>query len=252
MHSQLFARRTPAVVLFVALLAAGCADPDDGAAPPRRAQHTAPTPTPEPPQVYVAVGASETVGVGAADPAREAWPALLRDREMPDARYVNVGVSGATVRGALTYQVPKALAADPDVVTVWLVVNDITTLVPVASYERKLGRLVHRLRRGGETAVLVGNVPDLWRLPAYRACLPGSGATDSPCLLPLVPTEREVRATVRAFNTAVERVVRREGADLVDLSDRDELAALTAADGFHPNSAGHREVAAAFARELRG
>lgn len=211
----------------------------------------APTPAPEP-LTYVAVGASETVGVGADDPTRQAWPRVLRDTELPGSTYVNVGVSGATVRGALAAQVPRALAAEPDLVTVWLAVNDITTLVPVRAYERQLRRLVHRLRRAGEAEVLVANVPDLWRLPAYRACRPGSGVGDGDCLLPSVPAEAEVRATVEDFNQAVRRVARVEGATLVDLSGEDDLTGLTAADGFHPSSAGHREVAAAFARVLRG
>jgi lysophospholipase L1-like esterase len=202
--------------------------------------------------VYVAVGASETVGVGAADPARQAWPQVLHDSELPGSTLVNVGVSGATVSAALTSQVPRALAADPDVVTVWLAVNDLIGLVPVGRYERELQRLVRALRRGGRTEVLVGNVPDLWELPAYRACVPGSGVTDVPCVLPLVPGETEIRAWVGEFNAAIERVVRAEGAELVDLSGDDRLGELTSSDGFHPSTKGHREVAEAFAEVLDG
>jgi lysophospholipase L1-like esterase len=228
---------------------AGCAGGPSPAPVPERSAAAAPGPTVDP-AVYVAVGASETVGVGAADPRRDAWPQVLHDRALPDSRLVNVGVSGATVRGALDAQLPRALAAEPDVVTVWLVVNDIVAAVPVAAYERALQRLVHRLRRGGQTEVLVGNVPDLWRLPAYRACLPGAGVTEVPCLLPFVPSEAEVRETVRDFNAAVRRVVRAEGARLVDLSAEDDLAGLTGTDGFHPSTEGHREIAQAYARVL--
>lgn len=231
---------------LVALLAVtACAGPVSQS----RSAATAPAPDP---LVYVAVGASETVGVGAADPAREAWPRVLRDRELPDATFVNVGVSGATVRAALDRQVAEALAAEPDVVTVWLAVNDLATLVPVADYERQLQRLVGLLRREGRTEVLVGNVPDLWRLPAYRACLPGAGRGDVPCGLPAVPAQGQVRAVVADFNAAIERVALAEGARLVDLSGEDDLTGLTANDGFHPSSRGHREVAEAFARALRG
>jgi lysophospholipase L1-like esterase len=231
--------------LLAAALLAGCAA--DGAAPSARSGRA----DADPP-VYVAVGASETVGVGADRPVAQAWPRVLHDRALPKSTLVNVGVSGATVRGALRSQVPRALAADPDVVTVWLAVNDLVGLVPVETYERQLQRLVHRLRRGGRTHVLVGNVPDLWELPAYRACVPGSGVTDVPCVLPLVPSEAEVRSRVAQFNEAIKRVVRAEGADLVDLSGRDGLVRLTASDGFHPNARGHRQVASAFARELVG
>jgi lysophospholipase L1-like esterase len=236
--------------------AAGCSAGSEGSRADRAAT-SAPTsasasPTPkDPPQVYVAVGASETVGVGADDPATEAWPRVLHDRALAGTRFVDVGVSGATVRDALTGQLARALAEDPDVVTVWLAVNDALSLVPVADYERSLGNLVHALRQDGRTEVLVGNVPPLDRLPAYRACLPGSGVTDVPCVLPLVPDPAEVRAAVADFNAAIARVAAREGAVLVDLSAERDLAALTSDDGFHPSTRGHRVVARAFAAALR-
>ena len=38
--------------------------------------------------------------------------------------------------------------------------------------------------------------------------------------------------------------------DSVDLARQDDLAGMTAADGFHPSTEGHREVARTFARAL--
>ena len=200
-------------------------------------------------RVYVAVGASETVGVGARRPATQAWPRVLHDQALRDTEYVNVGVSGATVGEALSDQLPRALAADPDVVTVWLAVNDITHLVPVEAYEQQLRTLVHALRQDGRTTVLVGNVPAVQDLPAYRDCLPGAPDT-SRCALPVVPPEQQVAATVAAFNQAVDRVVRSEGAVLVDLSQGRDLNRLTSDDGFHPSTRGHRLVARTFAHAL--
>ena len=206
------------------------------------------------PDVYVAVGASETVGVGADDPATEAWPRVLHEVALPGTRLVDLGVSGSTLQAALAAQLPSALAARPDVVTVWLAVNDAVAGVPVRRYERQLTRLVRALRQGGRAEVLVGNVPDLWRLPAYRACLPaarGRPVDGVTCRLPVVPARSQVTATVAAFNAAIARVVRSQGARLVDLAREDDLAGLTAADGFHPSTEGHREIARAFARVLR-
>ncbi len=244
-----------ATAIVLALAVAGCAgsgadratDRGTGRGTDRAAQRST-----EATRVYVAVGASETVGVGADDPATQAWPRVLRDTALPGAELVDVGVSGATVRDALATQLGPALAAEPDLVTVWLAVNDAVSLVPVADYERQLTRLVHSLRRGGRTQVLVGNVPPLDRLPAYRACLPGATETEVGCLLPLVPPPAQVRRTVADFNAAIARVVRREGAVPVDLSGQRDLAGLTSADGFHPSTAGHREVARTFAEALDG
>jgi acyl-CoA thioesterase I len=251
------ARRTAAatVAALVLLLTgtAGCSSDGDRSAarPTRSSTPTSASSTPQPtPEVYVAVGASETVGVGADDPATQAWPRVLHDTALPRTRFVDVGVSGSTVRDALTGQLVRALAEDPDVVTVWLAVNDAISLVPVADYEQTLDNLVHALRQGGRTEVLVGNVPPLDRLPAYRACLPGSRVTDVACVLPLVPSPAEVRATVADYNAVIARVVRREGAVLVDLSAERDLARLTSDDGFHPSTRGHRVVARAFAAAL--
>jgi acyl-CoA thioesterase-1 len=203
------------------------------------------------PQVYVAVGASETVGVGADRPATQAWPRVLHDTALRHARYVNVGVSGSTVSEALSEQLPRALAADPDVVTVWLAVNDITHLVPVEAYEQQLRTLVHALRRDGRTQVLVANAPPVQDLPAYRACLPGAARKDD-CVLPVVPSEAQVTAVVDSFNAAIDRVVRIEGAVLVDVAERRGLTRLTSDDGFHPSTRGHRLVARSFAHALEG
>lgn len=201
--------------------------------------------------VYVAVGASETVGVGADNPVHDAWPAVLHRRALAKAEFVNLGVSGSTVGQALGEQLPAALAAEPDAVTVWLAVNDLTHLVPVEAYEAQLSMLVHSLRREGRTQVLVGNVPAVERLPAYRACLPGAPAGEVPCQLGVVPPVAEVRAVVKTYNAAIARVVKAEDATLVDLSKGRDMTRLTGDDGFHPSTAGHRLVAAEFARELK-
>ena len=258
---------TACLVLLVAVgLLSGCSDDPEagggasaGARPPAAVPSgsTSPDTSAGPSgdvEVYVAVGASETVGVGADDPATEAWPRVLHERALPRSRFVDVGVSGSTLKAALAAQLPSTLAARPDVVTVWLAVNDAVAGVPVARYERQLTRLVRSLRQGGRTEVLVGNVPDLWRLPAYRACLTGAGGRPVDgvtCQLPVVPARSQVKATVSAFNAAIARVVRSQGARLVDLAREDDLAGLTAADGFHPSTEGHREIARAFARVLR-
>jgi lysophospholipase L1-like esterase len=245
--------RATVLAAVLGLGLAGCSGGDLATDPPPPTSRgsSAPTSSSDPPQVYVAVGASETVGVGADDPPTQAWPVVFHRQVLPGTRFVDVGVSGATVRDAVRTQLPEALAADPDVVTVWLAVNDVLSLVPVGDYEQQLAGLVRELRRGGRTEVLVGNVPPLDRLPAYRACLPGSGVSDVPCALPLVPSPAEVRATVRRVNRAIARVVAREGAVAVDLSTRRDLVGLTAADGFHPSTRGHRVVARAFAAAYR-
>ena len=198
--------------------------------------------------LYVAVGASDAVGAGARRPRADAWPRLLYRRAFPrSTHFVNLGVSGATAADALAGQVPRAEQLRPDVVTVWLVVNDAISGVALGHYEAALAELVGRLRAGHGTRVLVGNCPYLDRLPAYLA---GWAAG-------LLPAPAEANRIVDGYNLAIERVVGRHGATLVDLRAAGLAARraglesrLFSADGFHPSTAGHRAIAAAFADAL--
>jgi lysophospholipase L1-like esterase len=198
--------------------------------------------------LYVAVGASDAVGVGARRPRREAWPRLLHRHAFGrQTRFVNLGVSGATVASALVGQVPRAEALAPDVVTVWLVVNDIVAGVPVDAYEARLDELVRRLRRGGTTRVLVGNCPYLDRLPVYLMWRAAG----------VLPEAEEANRIVDGYNAAIDRIVTGHHVTLVDLRAAGLAArrsgtepTLIARDGFHPSTSGHRALAIAFTSAL--
>ena len=213
-----------------------------------------------PAPVYVAVGASETTGIGAETPLREAWPRVLYRTAMPETTvFVNMGIPGATVATALQFEVAPAVGLAPTVVTVWLNVNDILAGVPAADFERDLGTVVHSLRRGGATRVLVANTPPLDHLPAYLACLPDPPPALPPCRLgDNTPAPDVVNQRVDDYNAATARVTDREGASLVDLHALGLAArqagiedALVSPDGFHPNAGGYQAVATAFADALR-
>jgi lysophospholipase L1-like esterase len=199
--------------------------------------------------IYGAVGASESLGVGAQDPTTEAWPMVFYRTALPrTAVFYMVAASGATVGEALTAEVPEALAVHPTLVTVWLNVDDITAGVSAADYEARLGQLVHALRRGGAARVLVANTPHLDRLPLYLLCL---SAVRSCPFRGRLPRPAELNATVAAYNAGIARVVRREGAALVDLHASGEVPDLhpdwISPDGFHPSAAGYAAIASTFA-----
>ena len=208
-----------------------------------------PPPATGPAPVYVAVGASETVGVGSDQPLRDAWPRVLHRSALPPGSvFVNMGIPGATVAQALAHEVAEALAARPNVVTVWLNVNDMTRGVSPAEYERQLDSLVGQLRGDGSIRVLVANTPPLDQLPAYQAGR----------LLDRLPAAEAVQELVADYNAAIARVVERNGALLVDLHAvgmaaraAGTEATLVSGDGFHPSTAGHAAVAEAFAEVLR-
>ena len=205
------------------------------------------------PIIYAAIGASETYGIGATDRYRQAWPQVFYNDVLPrSAVLYNFGIPGATTAQALHDEVPAALAVHPTVVTVWLNVNDLIRGVSAADYEAQLRQLLHTLRRGGQTQVLVANTPDLGQLPAYRACLPNAPAGGSACLIPdgLLPTPQAVATTVGAYNAAISQTATQEGATLVDLhlngTQISQHPEWLSADGFHPNEQGYAAIAKLF------
>jgi acyl-CoA thioesterase-1 len=202
-----------------------------------------PSPTPpiafakEKPITYVAIGASDTVGVGAPTPSRDGWVPLLHRRLPAGSKLVNLGVSGARLADAVQGQLPKALEAKPELVTVWNVVNDLNANVDLSLYERDLDRLVRDLTSRTPARVLVGNCPDLGRVPAYTKLG--------------IPPE-ELRREVARWNQVIARVAQKypAGAYVVDLYARsaeveiDET--MVAGDDFHPSAKGYSRLAAVF------
>ncbi|HWP28418.1 MAG TPA: SGNH/GDSL hydrolase family protein [Chloroflexota bacterium] len=182
------------------------------------------------PLVYVALGASDAVGVGANDPAREGWVPILHQRLPPGTRLVNLGISGSLLRDALKQQLPVAIDAQPDLVTVWLAVNDFNARVPLEEYSAALDELLRQLATRTHAHTLVANLPDLTAVPLYRT----------------VPADL-LRAEIARWNAAIAASAARHGAVLVDLySLGPELAArpdLIGQDGFHPSPQGYRRLA---------
>src|SRR5438105_366369 len=187
----------------------------------------------EPVRTYVAIGASDSVGVGANDPASEGWVPRFGARLGPDVQLVNLGVSGSTLAQALDEQLGPALDAQPDVVSVWLAVNDLNARVPLEQYAANLDILLGQLE-ATHAKVLVGNVPDLGRLAVYRG-------VDASAL----------NAEVDRWNLAIAASTARHGAVLVDLYSQWQEIALhpeyLSADGFHPSAEGYQALADVFA-----
>lgn len=219
------------------------------------AQTTGVTKSTPPPrnEIYAAIGASETFGIGADDRYRQSWPQVFYNDALPSSTvFYNFGIPGATTAEALKDEVPAAVGVHPTVVTVWLNVNDLIQGVTSTTYEAQFRQLVHRLRRNGQTRVLVANMPDLRQLPAYKSCLPNAVGTGTACPIPgsLLPSPDSLGNAITAYNTAIAQVAKQEGATLVDLYTQDAVIAQHpdwfSSDGFHPNGQGYAVIAHAF------
>ena len=131
---------------------------------------------------YVAIGASDSVGVGASDPARGSWPSRVAALLPAGAVYMNVGVAGSLALQAEREQLPGAIAQHPTLVTVWLAVNDLNATIEPASFADALGQIVDGLVAKTSATIFVGDVPDLRAVPVYvqRRDRRYRGATSDP------------------------------------------------------------------------
>jgi acyl-CoA thioesterase-1 len=189
--------------------------------------------------VYVAIGASESVGTGARNPTTDGWVPQLHQKMPAGTKLANLGIGGLKTRQAVEQVLPVTVDLQPTVVTVWLAVNDLTGGVPLDAYRVDLDALLGGLRRDTRARVYVANIPDLTALPAFAGRDPA-------------PLRREVQR----WNAEIAASADANGAVLVDLftgwqelRDRPEYVSR---DGLHPSTSGHRRLAELYWAAMQG
>ncbi len=185
------------------------------------------------PPVYVALGDSTGVGVG----ARRSYPARLAARAAragTPVRLENLCASGARVADVLRDQLGRAVAARPAVVTLGIGINDVLLGTDAASYARDLEEVAHRLDASGARVLLL-DVPDLALSP--RAV--GEEARTA------------VRGRARTLNAVIADVARRHAFERADLFGRGDAVygapGTLSGDAFHPSDLGYERWADALA-----
>ncbi len=88
------------------------------------------------PVTYVALGASDAVGIGSNIPGSQGYVPLVAAHLPKGSHLINLGISGIQLHEALSQELPLALTTSPNLITIWLVAN-------------------------------MANLPDLTRLPAF-------------------------------------------------------------------------------------
>ncbi|MBM4433607.1 MAG: hypothetical protein FJ028_00575 [Chloroflexi bacterium] len=211
------------------------------AASPAASPSASPTPIVHPPGQthYVAMGASDTVGVGSLDPLNGSWPSRVAALLPPGSTYRNLGVRGSLTAQAQRDQLPVAIREQPTIVTIWLAVNDMLAQVPAGAYGASLAAILDALVQGTEARIFVGNVPDLRAVPIFRAVDPAV-----------------VLALVQAYNFQVTTAAAKHPGRVVGVDIFAGSAELTtditvSADGFHPSDNGYALIAWRFADAMR-
>jgi lysophospholipase L1-like esterase len=189
---------------------------------------------------YVAIGASDSVGVGASDPAKGSWPAIIASR-LPAGSppYTNLGVSGSLALQAVSQQLPGAIAQKPTLVSVWLAVNDLNATIEPASFAESLGQVVDGLVQKTSATIFVGDVPDLRAVPVYAG-------VDKARLFAGIQAYNDAIAAIAARNPGRVKVV-----DLFTGSAALVSTGTVSADGFHPSDEGYQLIADRFASAMR-
>ena len=237
--------RSLAMFLFVTALAscsAATRTPATASTPAAsRAVTVAPTTTPtaSPAVRYVAIGASDTVGIGATDPATGSWPARVAALLPAGSAFVNLGVSGSVAIQAKDAQLPGAIAQKPTVVSIWLAVNDMNATIQPASYKDALGAIVDGLVARTDAKILLGNVPDVRGVPAYKDA-------DKTALFQQITAYNDVIAEI--VRSAPGRVF---AVDLFTGSAQLVSTITVSGDGFHPSDEGYRLIAERFVTAMR-
>jgi len=128
-------------------------------------------------------------------------------------------------------RVAKQLGTKANLVTLWTGANDVVNGDDPKQFQEQLRGLLGMVKQDISRTIVVANLPDLTQLPRFRTS----------------PSPTVTQPRIDAFNRAIAEETRSAGGSLVDLhasAVRDDL--VFDIDGFHPNNAGHREIARQF------
>jgi acyl-CoA thioesterase I len=194
------------------------------------------------PITYAALGASDAVGIGSNIPGSQGYVPLIATHLPRGSHLINLGISGIQLHEALTQELPLALTTSPNLITIWLVANDFIGGVTYDNYLHDLNTLLQRLQVSTRARVVMANLPDLTRLPAFEN---ESSSQKSQMLV-----------AIQQWNRGIAQLAKKYGVVLVDLFKQgSQLTAhpeYISGDGFHPSPSGYVQLANYFWQAIKG
>lgn len=179
------------------------------------------------PIVYVALGDSTGVGVGATGGGyvSRMFKRVLESR--PGSTLVNLCISGATTFDVIRAQLDRGAAAKPQLVTLGIGINDIGHGVDVDQFSRNYELILDKLRKETEATIVITNIPDISSAPQIPAGI-----------------RTQYQQEIIQFNQRLGEVAQRYGAEVFDIYaiTKDELSnhpEYFSSDGFHPSDKGY-------------
>ena len=179
------------------------------------------------PIVYVALGDSTGYGLGARNGGYVArlFKRLVEGR--PDSKLVNLCVSGATTADVLRGQLERAVAAQPDLVTLGIGINDIGHGLTLEQFARNYEEILSTLKEKTRAEIVVTNIPDISSAPS----IPGS-------------MRKEYQQQIITYSATLEEIAVRHGVTVFNIYriTTQELPShpeYFSSDGFHPSDEGY-------------
>ena len=188
--------------------------------------------------VYLALGGSDVIGVGAT-PLTEGYVYLLNadlQQRIPGTFLITMSLPAARI-DSLNEQVrlAKHFRGEADLATVWIGPNDLVHGDDPSRFQSDLRQLLRTLQSSVSTVVVIANIPNVTQVAALH---------DIPN--PAVTLER-----VKAFNRAIEVEAPYVNASVVNVFEESSSDDFSFdADGFHPTRAGHRRLASLFRKAI--
>lgn len=172
---------------------------------------------------YAALGDSLTAGVGTSD-YKSSYP-YLTALKIPAKKVelVNLARAGATSKDVLIDQIPQAISAKPDLITVLIGVNDIHNLVSLGKFENNLTQSVKALRQT--------------HAKIYLLSIPYLGSDK----IIFFPYNLILDLRTKQFNNIIRKTAKDFGVGFTDLySILKKPADFYSQDQFHPSSSGYK------------
>ena len=221
------ASRIAVVVLFLVPAIIGCTSaPSSQDLNPLTPMNTS-SPMKSGPIVYVALGDSTGVGQGASNGGYVDRMFRKLEVQRPGSRLLNLCVSGATTIDVVREQLDEGIAANPDLVTLGVGINDIGHGLSLQEFARNYQSILDRLKKETHAVVIVTNIPDISSAPRIPSAM-----------------RAEYQRTIDQFNQKLQGLATTSAVIVFDIYTitREQLPAhpeFFSADGFHPSDAGY-------------